>query len=459
MATQHKQLYEKIHQTLAYQIKSGLYKDNEKLPSIRILAEQYSVSKNTIITVLEKLVDDGLIHSRSRSGFFITEQHSESTAHFATIDIDDIDELWLMRRQLENFGDVLHVGDGYPSKEWFRDLPLNRLLQSALQEENEKLLRYGNKYGFLPLREKLAKTLGTLKMSLTPDNILLNNGVNDAIDLIIRFFVRSNTPVLVDSPVYYPLLKKLQLAHCKIIDIPRLADGPDCQVLEERLRQHPKAMFFTQSIAHNPTGTHISDEKLQRINALCAQYNCLLIENDIFSSYTQSKRRLCSGSDFSHHLYVGGFSKIISPSIRVGFIVGNHELINRLADFKAIIHINSSEYSERFIHRILASKSYPQHLRHFTKQLSTVCQKSRDHIEALGGEIFHYSDNSLYFWVRFPGLRFDKKTIRKGMEKKIIFAPGYFFSQSGGQFRDWTRINNHIAANPQFLQAMKNLLS
>lgn len=452
-------LVDQIFQILKHQIKSQLYKKNEKIPSIRKLCIQYNVSKNTVIYALERLIDEGLIYSKPASGFFVMEQKNLPRFKQANIEMHDIDELWLMRRQLETFNGVINVGDGFPDSSWFDLLPLNKLLQKSLQENNTKLLRYGSKYGYEALRETLSLRLSQINIKTVPDNILLTNGVNDAIDLIIRYFVESDTIVLVDSPIYYPLLKKLQLTKCKIMEIPRLVDGPDCQILAEYLKTLKPKLFFTQSISHNPTGTHISLDKIKIINSLCKEHNCLIIENDIFSEYTDIKHRLSSYSDFSHHLYIGGFSKIISPSIRVGFIVGEYHLIDKIADFKAILHVNSSEYAEQFICTILQSKVYEQHLHFFKESLKLNSQLALNNIKKLGGKVFYEAQDSLYYWTAFENLDLSYDMMKKSVEHKLVLAPGYIFSLDGEKYNQWTRLNVSIASKQNFYEEFNSFLN
>lgn len=452
-------LVDQIFQILKHQIKSQLYKKNEKIPSIRKLCIQYDVSKNTVIYALDRLIDEGLIYSKPASGFFVMEQKNLPRFKQANIEMHDIDELWLMRRQLETFNGVINVGDGFPDSSWFDLLPLNKLLQKSLQENNTKLLRYGSKYGYEALRETLSLRLSQINIKTIPDNILLTNGVNDAIDLIIRYFVESDTIVLVDSPIYYPLLKKLQLTKCKIIEVPRLVDGPDCQILSEYLKILKPKILFTQSISHNPTGTHISLDNIKIINNLCKEHNCLIIENDIFSEYTDIKHRLSSFSDFSHHLYIGGFSKIISPSIRVGFIIGEHLLIENLADFKSILHVNSSEYAEQFICTILQSKVYEQHLHFFKENLKINNQLALNHIKELGGKVFHEAQDSLYFWTTFENLNLSHDMMRKSVENKFVLAPGYIFSLDGQHYKQWTRVNVSVASKKNFYEEFSCFLN
>lgn len=459
MESQSNSLVDKIYQLLKHQIKSQLYQPHQKIPSIRKLSTQYNVSKNTIISVFNKLMDEDLIYSKPASGYFVMQQKKVHIFQKTNIEVQEIDELWLMRRQLENFNDILNLGDGFPDKLWFEQLPLNKLLLQSIQKNNTKLLRYGSKFGYEPLRKKIALNLLYNDIVSTPKNILLTNGVNDALDLIIRYFIETDTVVIVDSPVYYPLLKKLQLSKCSIYEVDRQQDGPDCEMLEQILKHKTPKLFFTQSVAHNPTGTDISHEKIAKINYLCKKYDCLIVENDIFSEYTDQKNRLSSQQDFSNHIYIGGFSKIISPSIRVGFIIGDPYLIDHLADFKAILHVNSSEYSERSIYTILQDKSYQEHLKYFRENLHATTNRAIDNLNAVGAQIFHIPKNSIYCWVSFENLVFNKETINTAIENHLVFAPGHIFSINGDKFNAWTRINLSVAADEKFESNMHNLMS
>lgn len=112
----------------------------KKIPSIRKLCDQYNISKNTVISALERLVDEGLIYSKPASGFFVMEQKITPRFKQANIEMQNIDELWLMRRQLETFNGVINVGDGFPDTAWFELLPLNKLLQKSIQEKQHQII-------------------------------------------------------------------------------------------------------------------------------------------------------------------------------------------------------------------------------------------------------------------------------------------------------------------------------
>jgi DNA-binding transcriptional MocR family regulator len=102
---------------------------------------------------------------------------------------------------------------------------------------------YGDRFGYQPLREHLVRKLANLGIGAEPRQIVLTHGANDALDMVVRYFVPPGATVLVDEPGYYPLFGKLKLADARIIGVPRLADGPDLEALEALLLAHKPRLF------------------------------------------------------------------------------------------------------------------------------------------------------------------------------------------------------------------------
>lgn len=321
------------------------------------------------------------------------------------------------------------------------------------------MLRYGDRLGFLPLRKLLVNHLQTLNIDTSPERLLLTHGANEALDLVIRAFITPETTVLVDDPSYYPLLRKLALSHCRIIGIPRQPDGPDITALKRALAQQRPSLFFTQSVAHNPTGTDISPEKIAQIQALTEEHQCLIVENDALSDLVGVKApRLASGVGFKQALYIGSFSKTITPALRVGYLSGNEALINQLADLKALININSSEYAERLIYSILNSPQYARHLTHYRAQLRQACLRAQSVFQQLDAQVFYASEHSLYYWVRFAQIDDSIALAKALLPQKIVLAPGQIFIPNGAHQSAWARYNV-ATINDVFAQRMQGVLT
>ena len=225
---------EKLADLIAQQISHGVYQAGDKLPSLRELAQLHHYAKNTVVSAFVLLVLRGIVEPRGGSGFYVSSQLQRKKP----ADDDNgqlvraMDTVWLAREQLISQPEVAAVNDGFPPIEWLADMRLDRYHQKVVRTGLGSLFRYGNRFGYAPLRDSLVRKLGVLGLAVTPQQLLLTQGANDALDLVIRYFVPPGATVLVDEPGYYLLFGKLKLAGVRVIGVPRLADGPDLVALD-----------------------------------------------------------------------------------------------------------------------------------------------------------------------------------------------------------------------------------
>lgn len=280
--------------TLARQIASGAYKAGDKLPSLRELAQLHGYAKNTVVAAFELLVSRGLVEPRRGSGYFVLAQSTPKPVEEDAGSLGRaMDIVWLMREQLKTQPDAVAVGDGFPPVEWLADVRLDKYHPKVVRTGLGALFRYGSRFGYAPLRDHLVRKLADFGIGAEPRQIVLTHGANEAMDIVIRYFVPPGGKVLVDDPGYYPLFGKLKLAGAQMLAVPRLADGPDLDVLERLLIAERPRLFFTQSLAHNPTGSDISPAKAFRVLQLAQKYDLLIVENDPLADF---KPTPCRGS-------------------------------------------------------------------------------------------------------------------------------------------------------------------
>ncbi len=136
-------------------------------------------------------------------------------------------------------------------------LHLTKYFPNMSQKEAYGCLDYGNPSGNLQLRENIIKILSSRDLLIDNENILLTNGTNNSLDLIIRHFLSKGDTVLVESPGYCPLFSKLDLAGIRKIGILRDRDGYNLNRLEEIIKNRRPKIFFLQPFAQNPTGTDL----------------------------------------------------------------------------------------------------------------------------------------------------------------------------------------------------------
>ncbi|MES2946159.1 MAG: PLP-dependent aminotransferase family protein [Pseudomonadota bacterium] len=442
------------------QISEGAFKAGEKLPSLRELADLHAYAKNTVVAAFELLVARGIVEPRRGSGYYVLEAAAPRAAEEEAGSLGRaMDIVWLMREQLKWEADQLSVGDGFPPVEWLAGARLDKFHHKVVRTGLGALFRYGSRFGYEPLRHHLVRKLADLGIGAEARQIVLTHGANEAMDIVIRYFVPPGGTVLTDDPGYYPLFGKLKLASARIIGVPRLADGPDLEALEQLLITHRPRLFFTQSVGHNPTGSDISAAKAFRVLQLAEKYDLLLVENDPLADFKpMSMPRLSALDQLNRTIYIGSFSKSFSAALRVGFIACGADLASDLADLKALIHVSSSEYCERTVDVILSEGHYQRHLARLRDRITEATAKAVRLFEGVDGEIFARPPQTLYLWAALPGVADSLKLAQEMLSEKIVSAPGKIFCVDPSQISKWSRFNVGAVMDPRFANQLHRIL-
>ena len=439
------------------QIRQGLLRTGERLPSLREYMRLHGHSKNTVINGYDLLVSQGLVEARHGQGFFVkvataNSQEPEEPLPYTRA----MDTIWLMRQQFVREPGHSPLGEGFPPVEWLMDMRLDKFTRQIMRTGVTTLFRYGNRLGNAQLRQHLAQKLAGYAIGAQPRQIVTTHGANHGLDLIIRRFVAPGDAVLVENPGYYPLFGKLQLQGARMLPVPRRPDGPDTEVLEHILRSEKPRLFFLQSVGHNPTGSDISPRVAHRLVQLAQQHDLILVDDDALADFKPTSALKVSALDqLERSLYVGSFSKSISAALRVGFIAGSKDMIDELADLKMLLHTSSSEFCERTVDVILGEGHFLRHLTRLQERLRSATACGLAVLDELGAEVFYRPEQSLYLWARFPHIADAKDLARRLQPKGFMIAPGDIFSPVHGQPNPWTRLNVAYLDDPLLKESLR----
>ncbi len=454
-----------IAQTLAdsiqRQIQEEAFAFGDKLPSLRELSELHGLSKNTVVAAFELLVNAGVIEPRRGSGYYVCARRAAKSPEEDSKSLERaMNIVWMMREQFKAVQDAHPLGDGFPPIEWLTDLRLDKYHHKVVRSGMGTVFRYGNRFGYQPLRELLVRRLESFGIAAKPGQILMTAGANNAMDLVIRYFVPPGAPVLVDDPGYYLLYGKLKLADAKVVGVPRYPDGPNLDELEQLILQHKPRLFFTQSVAQNPTGSDLSAGKAYRVLQLAQKYNLMIVENDVLADFKPlAATRLSALDQLERTIYIGSFSKSFSASLRVGFIACSADLASELADLKTLIANNSSEYCERTVDVILREGHYEKHMVRLRERASMATRRARAALDALGAEVFGNPEQSLYLWARLPQVADTHVLAQQLQAHKILLAPGRLFLVNPEAPCPWSRFNTGALADPKVAAALRVALA
>eukprot|EP00913_Durusdinium_trenchii_P031535 g29527.t1 len=329
--------------------------------------------------------------------------------------------------QLEESFEI-RVGDGRPPPSWTEESEIKRHLGHFGRSHSSGSDAYGSALGFPSLRQEIARRLSARHLLASEEEILLTFGANHALDLIVRAFLSPGDVVLVDEPGYYPLFAKLKLARVKTLGVRRTAEGPDVDDFISKAAAERPRLFFTQSIGHNPTGSSTSLPVAHALLNAAAIHNITIVEDDPFADLAPNfPGRLAILDQLDRVLSVGTFSKTLSAGLRAGYIIGNRERINALAELKMLTAVNSSGHVERLIHRLLAEGHYDRHLKRLANRIDGAALRVMQKLKQQGYDVFSGNGGGYYLYLLLPRQIGDIELAKRAAKESIFIAPGSVF--------------------------------
>jgi DNA-binding transcriptional MocR family regulator len=410
-----------------------LLRAGARLPSIRALAAQQRVSRFTVVEAYDRLVASGHVESRRGSGFYVAASVVPEPAAERSGGLDRAVDVATLVADLcgdearaLSAEDRLFAGGCLPN-DWLEDSGIRRYARLAASRGAE-LVDFGTTLGYRPLREAIARRLADLGIGVSPEQVLLTNGVTQGFDLVIRYLVAAGDAVLVDDPGYYNLFGHLKLAGARLLPVPRGNDGPDLDVLASLAAAHRPKAYFTMSVLNNPTCTNIEPALAHRVLQLAQQHSFYLVEDDVFADFApHAPTRIAALDRLERTIYLGSFSKMLSGSLRSGFLVAGLDAIDPLSRLKLLTGLTSASFAERLVHEMLAGGQYRKHVARIRDKLAARRATMARELERAGWTLASMPEAGLFLWARHPDVD-DSLWLAQGARRHgLTLAPGASF--------------------------------
>ncbi|AIY41208.1 Transcriptional regulator [Collimonas arenae] len=430
-------LVEQIVRSIETRISDRLLRTGARMPSIRQFADSHNVSRFTVVEAYDRLVAKGCLESRRGSGFYVRERspllaergnHASSDKQPQLIDV-----VWLVRNMHQQAPNTTMPGSGMFPSEWLDGELIANALRGISRQNPTQLLSYGTPQGFLPLRKQLQLKMAELEIAATPEQFVTTTGVTQALDLVARHFTQPGDVILVDDPSWFLMFASFAALGAKVVGVPRLADGPDMAKLAELAALHKPKLYVLVSVLHNPTSTSLSAAKAFQILKLAEEHDFMIVEDDIYcdmhpGSAVQPATRIASLDQLNRVIYMGGFSKTLSPNLRSGFIATSLELAQHFADRKMLTNLTSAEIGERVIYKILSEGHYRKHLDRLRNKLDGMRNRTIRQMERIGMTVDISTPAGIFVWVDTG--RDTNVMAEKALAEGYLLAPGALFSPS-----------------------------
>jgi DNA-binding transcriptional MocR family regulator len=434
-------------------IRQGEVPPETRLPSVRHIARLNLLSQSSVVEACERLVAQGVLASRPGSGFFVA---ASAPVVSDARDLPRFEGAESMHMGLaENPSGELMLGCGGLPESWRETDDLSYAIRQVARTDMAGLFNYSTPLGLLALRQQILKRLKALNIEANESCILTTTGASQGLDLIVRTLLKPGDCVVVESPGFSQLFDLLRLHGLRMLEVPRTAQGPDTQVLEHLLIQHRPRALFINSYHHNPTGSCVTPEVAQQVLHLSKAYDVLVIEDDVYADMHKGPgTRLAALDDEGRVIYVGSFSKTLSSSLRVGFVVASAGLIARLAEVKMISSMGGSRFCESVLASLLATGAYRKLVQRQRQRLSVDRTAALQLLEDAEWEVFGKPCGGLFIWARSPMCDYAQLRAQARRFGVLLSSPTAF--SPTGAAHDWQRINVAYACDPRarrFFQA------
>ncbi|MGM1048587.1 2-aminoadipate transaminase [Paenibacillus uliginis N3/975] len=374
-------------------------------------------------------------------------------------------------RELAKRDSFISLAEELPAEELF-PLPSLAEAASSVLNADRRSLQYGEAEGYGPLREWLSRDWSRRKkLNMSPEQILLTTGTQQALDLLIRGYVDPGDSVLVENPTSPGLLQVLRLQGAHIIPVEGDCNGILPDSLETLIEaNHPKLLLAAPNFT-NPTGVLWSLERRKEVLRLCEAHDVLIVEDDsvgdlYFPQGGISPPQLPSlisleEKQGDHVLYVGSFSKTVAPALRTGWAVGNRQIIEMMTAIKQMADWQSSLLNQRLLHHLLDSKhfNYDEHILMLNREYGTRLKLMVELLKrnAWKDAAYKVPSGGMFLWVTLPaGLNGDA-LLRGSLLKGVGFLPGSMCSP-GDEANESIRLNFTHPGRDELLLGM-NLIS
>lgn len=445
----------------------GALQAHQKLPSTRELSKLLHMSRNTIISAYEGLEDDGFAYTISGKGSYVAETLSHvptSTWELSWSDrINDRAkkalELDRMERGVRAEKGKISFTSIAPDENLFDLDNMKRAFQDRMSLEGNVLLNYGYAKGYKPLIEYLLRYMAHKGVDLKDKDILITNGFTEGFDIVLSALSKKNGSVICENPTHNTAIKNLKLHGFDITGISMEPDGINLTELEQALTEKAFDCGYFVPSYHNPTGIVMSPKKRQLFMELMQKYQVPIIEDgfneELRYSGSHVSPLIATAGQGNSVIYLGSFSKVLFPGLRVGWILADKELIHYLESIKRARSIHTSTVDQSILFQYLYNGNFEKYLKkaraeykrkyEWTKQ----CCEEFIPYERLSG------DGGLHLFVTFEKDFDTRELLAACSSKGVVFTPGDMFFTKNNQGRNTMRLGFSRVADEEISKGIR----
>jgi DNA-binding transcriptional MocR family regulator len=440
-AATRKPVYQQIAEQVNEAIVTGQLRHGDKLPTIRALAGELGVNRDTVALAYDGLARDGIVETTVGRGTFVRQtmpnrQTAEQAAPPLSPVVDRLLDFVRARPDFAARDGAVPLHSLIPDPSLYPLKAFRRSLNRVLDEGGTELLVYGGHQGNGALRDVVASRLRVQGVDACAEQLVLCQGASQGMSLALRLYAEPGDWVAVEEPTYHNVLGALVGLGLRAAPVPMTGDGPDLEVLERTLARPEVKLFYTMPSFHNPLGTTTSLAHRRALLDLAARLGKPIIEDGFEMDLRYDGRDVppLAALDLAGvvvHLF--SFSKSLFPGVRIGSICARGRAVDGLLALKQTTDLSGVLVLQAAVADFVSRGGYDRHLENLRDQLRERRDVLLDALQRHMPEDTRWTrpDGGYQVWVDLPGDIDSRALLREAQAAGVMFAPGHQFHHDG----------------------------
>lgn len=435
-------LFLQITRAIVDDVCGGRLKPGDMLPGTRTLAALLRVNRVTVLTAYDELAAEGWITTHPARGCSVSlrlpedipARHTPKPRPFECPPAYALPDAPAVHRSPEHLRGTLVFGGSSPDARLLDVEPLARAYRRALKREGGRLLGYSNPEGHPRLRAAVATMLSATRgVAASPGHVFVTRGSQMALALTARALLRPGDVVAVEALGYRHAWETFTAAGARIVAIPVDEYGLDVDALARLLETQKISALYTTPHHQFPTTVTLSPARRLQLLDLARVHRFAVIEDDYDHEFHYDGRPVLPLASLDRSgvvIYVGTFSKVLAPGVRLGYIAGSEALLERLGAYREFVDMQGDAATEAAVAEMLEDGEVQRHVR----RVRRVYRARRDLLvtllrEAFGSALdFHVPTGGIALWVRAGAAVDVDAWSRAALERGIAFQTARAFS-------------------------------
>lgn len=360
--------------------------------------------------------------------------------------------------------EIISLAGGNPAAELFPGEELSKIAGKILMTNPTSALQYGTTDGVPAMKEcalSRAKKVNAVKEN---DSVIIMTGANQGIDLTAKALINKGDKIIVENPSFIGSLNAFRTYESELVGVEVEDDGMNMEALEEALKSNNNVkMIYTIPTFQNPTGVTMSLDKRKRLIELANKYDVLVLEDNPYGDLRfkgEDIQTLKSLDTEGRVIYAGSFSKILSPGMRLGYLVADEEIISKIEILKQVNDVHTPVLTQlmcvEFMKKYNIDSYIEKNKELYGKKCAVMLEAMEKHFPA--GKIkWTVPDGGIFLWCECPALEDISPVVDKALEKKVAIVPGSNFAIDMKAPSNKFRLNYSSATTENIQEGVKRL--